>query len=80
MSVDDFMRELEAAGLARDEYLRQIGGCTDGYCIIDKPKGMHTNGGCQCARDHIKMQRFAYAHQTYKDRVARLIAAWRSGE
>lgn len=37
-----------------------IGGCGDGYCIIVKPKGMHTNGGCRCSRDHLKMQRFAY--------------------
>ncbi len=25
-----------------------IGGCTDGCCIIVRPKGMHTNGGCKC--------------------------------
>lgn len=23
-------------------------GCMDGACCIEKPKGQHTNGGCQC--------------------------------
>jgi hypothetical protein len=23
-------------------------GCSDGGCQIEKPKGMHTNGGCRC--------------------------------
>lgn len=24
------------------------GGCSDGNCVIKKPVGMHTNGGCRC--------------------------------
>lgn len=28
-----------------------IGGCHDGYCVIKKPSGMHTNGGCNCLMD-----------------------------
>jgi len=28
-----------------------IGGCHDGYCVIRKPQGMHTNGGCNCLED-----------------------------
>ncbi len=31
--------------------LGDLKGCTDGGCIIKKPKGMHTNGGCRCARE-----------------------------
>lgn len=23
-------------------------GCSDGNCVIYKPEGMHTNGGCKC--------------------------------
>ena len=23
-------------------------GCSDGGCVIHKPTGMHTNGGCHC--------------------------------
>ena len=25
-------------------------GCGDGGCIFGPPKGMHTNGGCQCLK------------------------------
>ena len=28
-----------------------IGGCHDGYCVIKKPQGMRTNGGCNCLQD-----------------------------
>jgi hypothetical protein len=58
VKIPDAVREL-------DEYLAAIGGCSDGYCIIVKPKGMHTNGGCRCASDRTKMQRFAYAHNRF---------------
>lgn len=30
--------------------MKEIGGCTDGNCVIERPKGMHTNGGCHCYR------------------------------
>ena len=30
--------------MANDEYL----GCGDGGCVVERPKGMHTNGGCRC--------------------------------
>lgn len=26
-------------------------GCSDGHCVFGHPGGMHTNGGCRCARD-----------------------------
>lgn len=25
-------------------------GCADGSCVIRKPEGMHTNGGCRCVK------------------------------
>ena len=25
-------------------------GCTDGNCILHRPTGMHTNGGCDCLK------------------------------
>lgn len=38
--------------IARYREVQEIlGGCHDGYCVIKKPKGMHTNGGCQCLQD-----------------------------
>lgn len=26
-------------------------GCGDGNCVVMRPRGMHTNGGCRCAKD-----------------------------
>lgn len=36
-------------------------GCMDGGCLVKRPKGMHTNGGCKCHRDQIVSQRMMYA-------------------
>lgn len=35
------------------------GGCSDGYCVVKRPHGQHTNGGCRCMYrpDHITCQR-----------------------
>ena len=58
----DAVRDALAKAVARyDELAGSIQGCTDGGCLIRKPEGMHTNGGCRCARDHVKMQRAMYA-------------------
>lgn len=45
--------------------LQQLGGCSDGYCIIYRPGGMHTNGGCRCSTDRMKMQRMGLWLQAY---------------
>lgn len=44
-----------------EERLAEIGGCGDGGCIVLPPKGMHTNGGCRCNRDQVKMSRLVHA-------------------
>ena len=54
----------EAAQMALDAYeskMQQIGGCSDGGCVVVKPKGMHTNGGCKCWKNERSMQRLAMA-------------------
>ncbi|MBS1725011.1 MAG: hypothetical protein JSS66_18890 [Armatimonadetes bacterium] len=61
--------DLTAALKELDDYLAHIGGCGDGNCIIVKPAGMHTNGGCHCPRDHIAMQRYAYAHNKFASAI-----------
>jgi len=69
---DDFFRvttKIAHHASILDEYLETIGGCGDGGCIILKPVGQHTNGGCRCSRDPIKMQRFAYAMNRFADEV-----------
>lgn len=45
MSVSDNPKSL--ARLYQD-ICADIGGCTDGNCLIVRPEGMHTNGGCKC--------------------------------
>lgn len=55
---------------ALNSRLLEIGGCSDGSCIVIRPKGMHTNGGCRCSRDHIKMQRLAYAYRKFDEALA----------
>lgn len=47
-----------------EELLAKIGGCGDGNCIVYVAPGMHTNGGCRCFRDPIKMQRVIYTYKT----------------
>ncbi|MDT6962881.1 hypothetical protein QTN24_15380 [Cupriavidus sp. SZY C1] len=38
-----------------------VGGCTDGGCLVKKPTGMHTNGGCKCHKDPLKATRMMWA-------------------
>lgn len=40
-----------------DKVMDYIGTCGDGNCIIKKPVGMHTNGGCRCWDDRYRAQR-----------------------
>ena len=55
IGVNDLLVSLAAAG-----------GCGDGYCIVTgKAQGQHTNGGCRCASDRMKMQRVAMALQRF---------------
>lgn len=42
-------------------------GCTDGGCVVARPIGMHTNGGCRCADDKYKARRMMYAGQRLRD-------------
>jgi hypothetical protein len=65
----EFAREIERRTLERvtaaaerfDAFMGHIGGCSDGGCVIVRPKGMHTNGGCRCPQDKYKMQRAMFA-------------------
>lgn len=73
--MSDLERAKEIAGaLAEmDEYLARVGSCGDGGCIVVKPKGMHTNGGCRCSRNSTTMTRLAYAHNRFTDAVRRIL-------
>ena len=51
--------------------LRQIGGCGDGYCCVTgKAKGQHTNGGCRCWKDDMRMQLAMRRHRIFIERLA----------
>lgn len=51
---------LDAITIAISDYrigMAFIGTCGDGDCLIVKPEGQHTNGGCRCYSDKMKAQR-----------------------
>ena len=45
--------------------LKNIGGCSDGNCIVWRQGGMHTNGGCKCNTDKYKMVRVVHAYHEF---------------
>lgn len=53
-----------------DQGCAAIGGCSDGYCVIQRPKGQHTNGGCRCSDDRNRMRRFASRAAYFREKVA----------
>lgn len=59
---------------------RKLGlGCGDGNCIINKPKGMHTNGGCSCFGERSMLKKFQAAYNDFiapmADEITRLRAS-----
>lgn len=66
----DVQDRINAAVERFDDYMALIGGCTDGGCVIVKPKGMHTNGGCRCPKDPQKMQRAMFAAINLRNAIA----------
>jgi hypothetical protein len=32
-----------------------VGGCGDNSCVVERPRGMATNGGCRCGRMALRM-------------------------
>ena len=65
--------ELRSA-LSEYEKLRDhIGGCMDGGCLVQRPTGMHTNGGCRCHQDRIKSQHMMRSGQRLHERIASVL-------
>lgn len=63
------------------EALDGIGGCTDGACMVVKPKGMHTNGGCKCLTSKLTATRVVRAYMDFvKAATATLSAAEQRAE
>jgi len=50
-------------------------GCHDGACIVHRPEGMHTNGGCHCHEDKRLMRMTVlYLRRRVEFLVANLVA------
>ena len=60
-----------------DQGCAAIGGCSDGYCVIQRPKGMHTNGGCRCSDDRNRMRRFASRAAYFREKVAEALRQYK---
>ncbi|MRN43426.1 MULTISPECIES: hypothetical protein [unclassified Brucella] len=71
----DIIAMLDDAAADLNEQLSVIGSCGNAHCLILAPEKQHTNGGCQCWQDRIKMQRFAFAMNRYRDRIASITTA-----
>jgi Uncharacterized protein conserved in bacteria len=79
MSPGGALRSHEAQhrlGAALERYqamAAHLGGCTDGGCLIVRPTGMHTNGGCKCPEDKTKARRLLQAGQQLAGILAQCI-------
>lgn len=49
--ADALLSEIERLRALAREYFSlamHVGGCGDGNCVVLRPRGMRTNGGCRC--------------------------------
>ena len=74
------LEELRKAAAFYDDMMNRLGGCSDGGCVIKRPKGMHTNGGCRCPANKVKMQKAMYVANKLRAAVAALDRAAAKGE
>lgn len=59
--------------LARyEDLMSSVSSCTDGGCLIRRPKGLHTNGGCKCHRNAMKTARAIYAGNELAETLRKL--------
>ena len=69
------LAEVLADAVAKlDSQLAKFGGCTDGGCLVVRPKGMHTHGGCKCltsiySEGPMRVRHFAQIHNKFADEV-----------
>lgn len=54
LSLEAAKGEIKEALTKYEESMALIGGCGDVNCLIEKPHGQHTNGGCNCYQDRRK--------------------------
>ena len=62
--------QIKAALAAFEASLDDIGGCGDSSCLVRKPVGMATNGGCRCFKsDSFMAKRMAMATRRFHSAV-----------
>jgi hypothetical protein len=66
--------KIKAAIAAYDAVMDDIGSCGDGGCIIKRPIGQHTNGGCRCYSDRMKAQRVMLAARRLRAALSEEVA------
>lgn len=72
--------ELIAEALAEyDAHAGFLGTCGDGGCIVKRPQGMHTNGGCRCSTDRRRAQRMMMAGQRLSEKIRAALKARTEG-
>jgi len=72
--MTDFESCVRIEATVLNERLAEIGGCGDSSCLVYRPIGMATNGGCRCWSDRYKMQKVLMAYLIYSKRIAALVA------
>jgi len=74
MSEDTPSKEEQISELFNwlEERAAALGGCSDGNCVIHKPKGMHTNGGCKCAYDRNKINIYTQYVAYFRSKVRKI--------
>jgi hypothetical protein len=67
--MSEKLSRIQTAVEIREVQLVELGGCRDGNCIVLRTKGQHTNGGCRCSRDYIRMERLARIERRFAECV-----------
>lgn len=66
-------KEVKDAGDRLDANLAAVAGCQDSSCMVVRPKGMCTNGGCRCfnrsSPDYITIQRVLGQYRRYRKEI-----------
>lgn len=57
LTIQEYEYRFEKIANSLAQYERgmaSLGGCGEGHCVIQRPVGQHTNGGCRCGYDRTK--------------------------
>lgn len=75
MTTNNPAEALREALARHDVQAEAAGSCLDGYCVVKRPQGQHTNGGCRCSTDRMKASRMMMAGQALANAVRAALAS-----